>query len=83
MAGCAIRVTATGLGWIGCDLFTISSLVLMVMVTEVFGCGSSFVLAIAGHCRPAKLQRHEHQQKNCQPFTHELNSVTAIDLFVF
>ena len=83
MTGCAIKVIATCLGGIRCFFFTISSLVLMVMVTEVFGCGSSFVLAIAGHCRPAKLQRHEHQQKNCQPFTHELNSVAAIDLFVF
>jgi len=82
MAGRAIRVTATSLGWIGSCVLAIGSFVLMVMVTEVFGCGPSFVLAIARHCRPAELQRHEHQQKNCQPFTHMVNSVAAIDFSV-
>jgi len=70
MAGCAIRVTATGFGWIGCCLFTISSLVLMVMVTEVFGCGPSFVLAIGCNRCPTELQRHQYQQKNHKQATH-------------
>ena len=37
------------------------------------------MLTIAGHCRPAELQRHEHQQENRQTFTHIFSSVAAID----
>jgi uncharacterized protein YceK len=79
VTGRAIRITTGGLGWIGGCVFAIRSLVLVVMVTKVLGCGSAFVLAIAGCSRPAKLKRHEYQQKDCQPFTHMGNSVAAID----
>jgi len=42
----------------------------MVMVTEVFGCGPSFVLAIGCHRCPTELQRHQYQQKNHKQATH-------------
>lgn len=48
-------MTTGGLGWIGGSVFAIRSLVLVVMVTKVLGCGTGFVLAIAGCSRPAKL----------------------------
>jgi hypothetical protein len=60
MTGCAIKVIATCLGGIRCFFFTNSSLVLMVMVTEVFGCGTSFVLTIGCHRCPTELQRHQY-----------------------
>jgi hypothetical protein len=37
MAGCAIRVAATGLDWIRGRFFAISIHVLMVMVADVLG----------------------------------------------
>ena len=55
VTGCAIGIATDGLGWIGRCVFAIRSLVLMVMVTKVLGCGTGFVLAIAGCSRPAKL----------------------------
>ena len=80
MTGDAIAVDATTQGFgIRRAILIGSGLMLVVMMTEVLCCRSGLVLAIAGHCRPAKLQRHEHQQKNCQPFTHKVNSVAAID----
>lgn len=42
----------------------------MVMVTEVFGCGPSFVLAIGCNRCPTELQRHQYQQKNHKQATH-------------
>ena len=80
VAGGAIRIAANGLGWIGGCVLAVRSFMLMVMVTDVLGCGTGFVSAIACYRRPAELQRHEHQQKNYQPFAHRANSVAAIGL---
>lgn len=55
VTGRAIRITTNGLGWIGGCVFAIHSLVLMFVVTKVFGCCTGFVLAIASCSRPAKL----------------------------
>ena len=52
MAGCAIRITATGFGWIGCCLFTISSLVLMVMVDDEHPRYGQACQDAAGHLHP-------------------------------
>ena len=79
VTGCAIGIATNGLAWIRRCVFAIRGLVLVVMVTKVLGCGTGFVLAIAGCSRPAKLKRHEYQQKDRQPFTHLGNSVAAID----
>jgi hypothetical protein len=70
MAGYAIRVANTSFGWIGCCFFSISSLVLMVMMAEVPGRCASFMLAIHAHCRPTELQWEQCQQKDDGPATH-------------
>lgn len=44
--------------------------VLMLVMTEVLGCRTSFVLAIHADCRPAELQREQSQQKDEEPTTH-------------
>ena len=82
VTGRTIGITTNGLGGIRGWVFAIRSLVLMVMVTKVLGCGTGFVLAIAGCSRPAKLKRHEHQQKDCKPFAHTNSSVAAIGFAV-
>ena len=55
MTGRAIRIATQGLGRIRAGILAVGRLVLMVMVTKVLGCGTGFVLAIAGCSRPAKL----------------------------
>jgi hypothetical protein len=55
VTGRAIGITTDGLGWIGRYVFAIHGLVLMVMVTNMLGCGTNFVFAIVGCSRPAKL----------------------------
>ncbi len=49
---------------------TIIGVVLMLMVSKMLGCCASFVLAIAGHRRPGKLERQKNEKKDREPAAH-------------
>lgn len=80
MAGDAIAVDAATQGFgIRCALLIGSGLMLVLMMTEVLRSRPGLVLAIAGHCRPAKLERQENEKKDGEPATHEANSISEYE----
>jgi hypothetical protein len=47
----------------------VGCLMVVGVMSRVVGGHTAFMLAIASHCCPAKLQGQQNQQKNCQvPF---------------
>lgn len=69
MAGAAIIVDTTGKRGIRSTLI-LACLMLMVMMTKVFGLAARLVLAIDRHRRPTQLERQKDQQKNGEQATH-------------
>lgn len=68
MAGAAIIVDSPGK--LGVRI-TVTRLMLMVMMTKVFGLAARLVLAIDRHRRPTQLERQKNQQKNGEQATHK------------
>lgn len=80
MAGDAIAVDAATQGFgIRCALLICSGLMLVLMMTEVLCSHPGLMLAIAGHCRPAKLERQENEQEDGKPAAHGANSISEYE----
>lgn len=70
MTGSTIVVGASGQRSIGDTIAIGVHLMFVLVMTDVLRCRAAFMLAIAGHCRPGKLERQEKQQEDGQPTSH-------------
>jgi len=76
VAVCIYRTESLGLALVGVARLA-SLLVLVFVVSKMLCSGTTFVLAIGGHCSPTELHRQENHEKDKKPATHCGPSVAA------